>query len=662
MDDHGNSRETATVVSVSGMTFDPVRRQGEIKPKADEDWFRVKLQQGKWYWLDFAEIRFVGVPMVEFYSGDKKIDEFNGFTTRFYRARKTGDFYVRVFQGNSPGGRYLLSVSGFQGPNVVARAAGFQARHKSPFWRDGGVFGTRKAPPIQFFYQVGQSDFTLSAADRIYVRDQMHEIAKPQAKRLEISVPGISRPVTPGYFYARLKWGKGYRTWTRTSVQPLPDYGIALGNRFLKGRYFSYSFDDQLPSYFQPGEVPGFQPLSETQKQAVREAIQAWGKFVNLELTEVDSGRGMMRIGAGSLDADFLAFQRTSPWYRFSFNSPESDFFIDPSRISMQDLTPGSVGYFRLLQSVGVALGFNQPHVVDSRLPSAFRNTMFTVMSNQQHPKFGDTYPDSPGLLDILQVQSNYSPSRAGGKKEYRFAVDERSRTSIMAGFGIDTVSAEGHQRPAVIRLEAGEFSYIGRNYQHFWVNGVDARDTPRNHTWLENGIGGKGADRLVGGKENNRLFGGPGADVMIGRQGEDFLNGGTGNDRYLWLLGDGSDTVFERKGSGVDLLQIQSEWGLDSLSDDLAFRRSKRDLVINLDFENANARQGRIRIRNMDVVASRIESLRLLGQNGQVIENRISLASVWSELKRVDSPGPVRMQLGTTRDRFGKTVIAMEP
>ena len=75
MDQHGNSADTATDLQISPYFFEPTRVRAELHPRGDEDWFRVNLQKGKWYWFDVREIDFVGAPTVELISNGNTVVE-----------------------------------------------------------------------------------------------------------------------------------------------------------------------------------------------------------------------------------------------------------------------------------------------------------------------------------------------------------------------------------------------------------------------------------------------------------------------------------------------------------------------------------------------------------------------------------------------------------
>lgn len=656
MDDHGNSPETATNLPLSGLFYDPVIRNGEIKPKADEDWFRAELTQGQWYWFELTDVHFVGSPKWEIKSGERNIGSNIPQDTVFYQAESTTDHYIRVYHGASPGGRYRVSVGSFDGPNVAVRPRTLQVG-RSRLWGRNPVFGQYFSGPIQFFYNTERAPLQIVRGDVVFEKDVIYHRRPRVIEELEVVLDSVDHPLPPVQLYGRLKLRSGFQKWTRTSLTPMPNFRNALRGRFFGGQYITYSFDDVLPSYFDTNEYSSFRPLEEFQKDAFRKAIATWGKFINVQFDERPSGQGHIRVGNLFIDESFKAFERRNLWNRYRTNNQESDIFLSNKLPHMQVLQEGTLGYYNLLQSIGVALGFHSPPTVDALLPDGFRNNLYSILSNNQHPLFGDIYPSTPGLFDILQIQANYDPGRLTEDKTYTFSSSGQWRGSIMAGGGTDVVSAAGHHKRATIRLEASEFSFIGSPVQHYWVNAVDPRNGPKLHTFLETAIGGTRSDRLVGSKENNRLFGGPGKDVLIGRQGNDYLNGGVGHDRYTWMLGDGSDVIYERTGNGKDILQIQSQWGLDDFTEDIRFSKLGNDLVVHLELGDGGPDQGAITIRDMGRRRSQIETLRVLGKDQSVLQNKVSLVSVWTQLLNLGNNQRHAFMTTSVQDRFGVTV-----
>ena len=128
-------------------------------------------------------------------------------------------------------------------------------------------------------------------------------------------------------------------------------------------------------------------------------------------------------------------------------------------------------------------------------------------------------------------------------------------------------------------------------------------------------------------------MFGNGGNDTITGGGGNDALIGGNGDDTYTWSLGDGRDLITERStdgSGGTDLLIISDPSNsLNSLEDDLTFRRLGNDLRIDLTLDQG-AGQGTVTIRNFANAAERVELLRLVDISGNSIGNDISLNSIF--------------------------------
>ena len=130
-------------------------------------------------------------------------------------------------------------------------------------------------------------------------------------------------------------------------------------------------------------------------------------------------------------------------------------------------------------------------------------------------------------------------------------------------GAGSDTVSYSGASKSVFVDLTADNAKLY---------NGSERLIS------IENVIGGKANDTLVGDGGANRLEGGTGSDLLRGLAGNDLLNGGLGADRFHFTAldlpgGDGRDTVvgFERNAdilSFADLIDADDDgtMGLDDL------------------------------------------------------------------------------------------------
>ncbi|MBB5223956.1 Ca2+-binding RTX toxin-like protein [Amaricoccus macauensis] len=137
---------------------------------------------------------------------------------------------------------------------------------------------------------------------------------------------------------------------------------------------------------------------------------------------------------------------------------------------------------------------------------------------------------------------------------------------TLLGGTGTDTISYSSHQRGMVIDLKAGTASAIDGT-----ISLHDVFDS------IENAIGGRGGDSLIGSALAQSLAGGAGDDTLDGDRGNDTLDGGTGNDLLLGgggrddlvgalltaagtLANDGRDTL--DGGTGIDTLRIPNAAG----------------------------------------------------------------------------------------------------
>ncbi len=72
--------------------------------------------------------------------------------------------------------------------------------------------------------------------------------------------------------------------------------------------------------------------------------------------------------------------------------------------------------------------------------------------------------------------------------------------------------------------------------------------------------VGSDRADILESGKGNDTLRGGEGADIIHGSKGTDLMTGGRGIDTFLFIAGDGTDTITDFRdtgGASDDLISI---------------------------------------------------------------------------------------------------------
>ena len=130
--------------------------------------------------------------------------------------------------------------------------------------------------------------------------------------------------------------------------------------------------------------------------------------------------------------------------------------------------------------------------------------------------------------------------------------------------------------------IEAGNTATI--------IIGYDGRDTLRGSDEGDVLLGKEGNDKLYGeggndlldgGKGNDTIEGGDGDDTLFGGEDDDTLTGGDGADTFVYLPGDGHDTITDFT-DGEDEIDLGSFTDVSTLSD-LSVYQDGANTVIDL-------------------------------------------------------------------------------
>jgi Ca2+-binding RTX toxin-like protein len=115
-------------------------------------------------------------------------------------------------------------------------------------------------------------------------------------------------------------------------------------------------------------------------------------------------------------------------------------------------------------------------------------------------------------------------------------------------------------------------------------VQGDDVLNGEAGDDWLK---GGSGNDRLIADGSSDG-----GMDTLVGGLGDDYLEGGKGDDSYVFLRGDGQDTIFEKGTSALFPTDYDDNYGGEFnkilfgkgiTKQDLDFFQDEKDLTIGL-------------------------------------------------------------------------------
>lgn len=343
----------------------------------------------------------------------------------------------------------------------------------------------------------------------------------------------------------------------------------------------TYSFPTSVASYgtdYAPGnqsELGGFSPFTQAQREMAINALNLWADVANVEFQEV-TGAGDIRFGntTTQINAAHAYFPNTGAG---------GDVWVNPAYAPNRELGFGQYGHETLIHEVGHALGLNHANNYDGSTTQDnpthnFDSYQYTLMSYYHHqaPASRGIYPAAPMLMDILAVQRIYGANyrtRAGNttygfnasndvRAAFDFSRNQRPIVAIWDGAGNDTLNLSGYGMAQRISLVPGSFSSVGGLTDNLAIAfGAE----------IENAIGGRGndiivgnglANRLVGGGGRDALHGGAGDDQLIGSGGRDRLNGDAGDDTYVFRGRFGHDVVADLDGrntlSFADLRQGQ--------------------------------------------------------------------------------------------------------
>lgn len=199
----------------------------------------------------------------------------------------------------------------------------------------------------------------------------------------------------------------------------------------------------------------------------------------------------------------------------------------------------GAIPRNTILHEVGHAMTLKHPGNYDAGgatapgpyLPAALDNNKYSVMAYGVDP---DNHARSNHLmlLDIAALQARFAANLSyhTGNDVYTGPQGGGIQVIWDAG-GNDTISGAGRTKPVTVNLNDGTFSSLGAKNNLAIAYG----------TIIENAVGGRGSDRLIGNQWDNLLSGGRGNDTISGGAGNDTLIGGPGND--LLISGSGKDT-----------------------------------------------------------------------------------------------------------------------
>lgn len=305
-----------------------------------------------------------------------------------------------------------------------------------------------------------------------------------------------------------------------------------------RDRHITYYFDDAL----------GHRPWRALEWPMWEVALQQWANVANITTQRVFSLVGADLQEMWRTDAEMRTFHGGNGYIGFhtlpSAGGASGEYntqytFVD---FAPGAITPGGIGHWLFLQQTGHALGLVNTHgspllpgprPVFPGVTSAgdqgtlgYNQELYSVMSLNHGTKTSSGSNNSghaatPMAFDIAAIQSLYGPNTSyrTGSDTYVLPGNNADGTSwqcIWDAGGTDTIRYDGNLS-ATIDLRAATLVNGDPNAGGFvsQAAGIFGGFTIANGVVIENAVGGRGNDTLIGNSADNNLDGGAGEDTV---------------------------------------------------------------------------------------------------------------------------------------------------
>lgn len=352
------------------------------------------------------------------------------------------------------------------------------------------------------------------------------------------------------------------------AAEQLTRSGYQWGTSLTTPMTVTYGFRDSAP----PDDTSSFTRFTAAQIDQAVLALELWSDVANVGFLRVGQGNSGEEAYTGDatiLFANYFAPGDGHAAYSF-YPDPNAtggecsngDVWINQYYAQSPNLSP-AYQFMILMHEIGHTLGLEHPGNYDASAgvaPSYSSaaeyiedSRQYTIMSYFSAANTGayhaGQYAETPLLHDIAALQRLYGANDSTRVDDTVYGFNSNADRAVFhlessadkpifciwdAG-GNDTLDLSGFYENQLINLNAGEFSHAGRLTFNISI-AVGAV--------IENAVGGRGSDVIVGNDVSNRLKGAGGNDTLYGGGDSDWLAGGKGRDR-LWGGEDADRFVF---------------------------------------------------------------------------------------------------------------------
>lgn len=360
---------------------------------------------------------------------------------------------------------------------------------------------------------------------------------------------------------------------------------------------FSQSASIYGANYANGEPTKGFAPLSAPQQLAVREAMKLWDELIGLRITESSANVAEIRLATSSAPSTAWAYLPSSASFGGDVWIGTANFNANPVQGNYAYMTilheiGHALGLGHPHQATTLGLGNAVPEVSEGLCPccggaphgqitdsmaaatylsvGTFDAMPWSVMSYSSHLganiNLGYTneifgYAQTPMARDIAAIQHLYGANynTRSGDTVYQWSETTGEKfingvgqgrpgankvfETVWDGGGNDTFNLSNFSTNLTINLQPGGWTDFGNSQIARLGNGHTA---PGNvavahlhegdaRAYIENAIGGKGHDQIMGNAADNVLVGGAGNDTIKGIGGKNILIGDSlGNELTL--------------------------------------------------------------------------------------------------------------------------------
>lgn len=341
--------------------------------------------------------------------------------------------------------------------------------------------------------------------------------------------------------------------WNGIGSNPVPEGGLGT---------ISYGFFD-LAIQVYSSERNEFQPLSDAQRNAVRNAFSIWGELIAVTFVERPPSSADLNFGNLNTDEDYFSAYASYP----SRSREGGDVWISATAQTNQLIGLAEPGFRTLLHEIGHALGISHPGnynaapdvtlTYEANAEYYQDSLQYTIMSYFPSSSTGairNSFAATPLAHDIAAIQSIYGANmttRIGdtvygfhsnaGRDAFDFTLNVQPVVAIWDAGGRDTLDFSGWNSNSKIDLAPGGSSNGGGQTDNVQI---------AFGTMIEDAIGGGGNDVITGNAGNNVLRGGAGSDSLAGGAGFDQEEGGAGADIFVFTAaGDSGENALRSDG-----------------------------------------------------------------------------------------------------------------